>query len=175
MILSEIVTYCDLERYPYGRACLVVLVGELDLTWTQITSFLRVCWHLSLVGSELEMRGYTRATCEQWLLLCSGDVITLWGLRQVPSYWTRSPEGIVWAGIFPDKYVLSLLPASVPLPQRWTMLGKCGHSAWFGAQLWQSSRGQRPELFPVCYLCKNLWRLLPPHLRATSGLGHLCV
>ena len=88
----------------------------------------------SLVGSELEMRGYTKAPCEQGLLLCSGDAITLWGLRQVPSYWTRSPEGIVWAGIFPYKYVLSLLPASVPLPQRWTMLGKCGHSAWFGAQ-----------------------------------------
>ena len=134
VVLSEIVTYCNLERYPYGGACLVVLVGELDLTWTQITSFLRVCWHLSLVGSELEMRDYTRAPCEQGLLLCSGDAITLWGLRQVPSYWTRSPEGIVWAGIFPYKYVLSLLPASIPLPQRWTMLGKCGHLAWFGAQ-----------------------------------------
>ena len=105
MILGETATYCCLEgvslcgSIPIQPVCPVVLVGELDLTWTQVMSFLRVCWQLSLwkdVG--LEKEGLRPEPGESWgFLSAQGLSPPYWGQGQVPSCWSRSPKDWVWA------------------------------------------------------------------------------
>ena len=72
--------------HPYtDRVCTIPLVGELDLAWTQVTSFLRVCWQLSPGrGGARDAGARDGVRCEVGLL-CSVAITALSGRGLIPS------------------------------------------------------------------------------------------
>ena len=117
--------------------CPAAIVGELDLMWTRIMSFPRMCWQLSSckeVGMEMEAIGPVPGV--SWGF--STDHLPeppYWGCGWGPSCWSRSPEGWVWAGCVPFKCVYCPLPALFPLSQRGAVLEQEGLMWVFGMGL----------------------------------------
>ena len=87
------------------------------------------------------MEGWGLEPGVSWASALLGGVNTLSGPGQVPSCWSRSPEGQVQAGSIPFKCMFSALPAPVPLPQQcWSKRCLCGLSAGLGGLA--ADRGQ---------------------------------
>ena len=72
--------------------CPALLVGELDLTWTKVTSFLRV-WGSSHLGREWSWKwwGKAGARCEAGLLFSSMAITTLSGTGSDPNLLEQKP------------------------------------------------------------------------------------
>ena len=77
----------------------------LGLMWMQVTSFIWVCWSITLLGVDWKWRGQSCHTQhDMGLPLCSVTITTLSG-GLIPSGWSRSPEGRAQTSYVPSECV----------------------------------------------------------------------
>ena len=77
----------------------------LGLMWMQVTSFIWVCWSITLLGVDWKWRGQSCHTQhDMGLPLCSVTITTLSG-GLIPSGWSRSPEGRAQTSYVPSEGV----------------------------------------------------------------------
>ena len=71
--------------------CPMPLVGDLDLTWMQVTFFPGCAGSYHPSGGGLEMEGLKLALCEAGLSLCSAAIMTLRGAGSDPKLLEQNP------------------------------------------------------------------------------------
>lgn len=159
----------------------MVLVGELDLTWRQVTSFLKLHFHITQgmlpyhfgrIGAGKERLG-PEPRVSSGFLCCQGLPPPYQVQGWVPSSWNRSPEEQVWA----SSGVSFSLPTSALWPLRWAVLEQEGPvwapSVWPGAGC-NSLAAESLGCF-WCAACASAHNGCPHPKDATLVLSYLCV